>query len=348
MSKSALITGVTGQDGSYLAELLIGKGYHVHGIVRRASNFNTQRIDHLYRDRHESDVSLHLHYGDLLDAAGLRRVLSDAQPDEVYNLGAQSHVRTSFDQPVYTAEVVALGTLNLLEAVREFRDTTGHEVRFYQASSSEMYGRIVESPQTESTPFYPRSPYACAKIHAYWQTVNYREAYGLFACNGILFNHESPRRGETFVTRKITRAATRIKLGLQEELYLGNLDAKRDWGFAREFVEAMWLMLQQQDPDDYVVATGRSYSVQEFLETAFSAVDLDWREYIKFDPRYLRPTEVGALLGDPSKANNLLGWKANVLMPELCHMMVDSDMVLAQKEQTLVSAGYDMTATPTT
>ena len=340
MSKSALITGVTGQDGSYLADLLIEKGYDVHGIVRRASNFNTQRIDHLYRDRHESDVHLHLHYGDLLDAAGLRRVLSDAQPDEVYNLGAQSHVRTSFDQPVYTAEVVAIGSLNLLEAVREFRDTTGREVRFYQASSSEMYGRIVESPQTESTPFYPRSPYACAKIHAYWQTVNYREAYGLFACNGILFNHESPRRGETFVTRKITRAATRIKLGLQKELYLGNLDAKRDWGFAREFVEAMWLMLQQQDPDDYVVATGRSYSVQEFLETAFSAVDLDWRAYIKFDPRYLRPTEVGALLGDPSKANNLLGWKAKVLMPELCRMMIDSDMALARKEQTLVNAGH--------
>jgi GDPmannose 4,6-dehydratase len=340
MSKSALITGVTGQDGSYLAELLIEKGYDVHGIVRRASNFNTQRIDHLYRDRHESDVHLHLHYGDLLDAAGLRRVLSDAQPDEVYNLGAQSHVRTSFDQPVYTAEVVAIGTLNLLEAVRDFRDTSGREVRYYQASSSEMYGRIVESPQTESTPFYPRSPYACAKIHAFWQTVNYREAYGLFACNGILFNHESPRRGETFVTRKITRAATRIKLGLQKDLYLGNLDAKRDWGFAREFVEAMWLMLQQQDSDDYVVATGQSYSVQEFLETAFSSVDLDWREHIKFDPRYLRPTEVGALLGDPSKAHNLLGWKAKVLMPELCSMMIDSDMALAQKEQTLVSAGH--------
>lgn len=340
MTKAALITGITGQDGSYLTELLLKKGYDVHGIVRRASNFNTQRIDHLYRDRHESDVRLHLHYGDLIDAAALRRVLSEAKPDEVYNLGAQSHVRTSFDQPIYTAETIAIGTLNLLEAIRDYRDATGHEVRFYQASSSEMYGGAMETPQTESTPFYPRSPYACAKVHAYWQTVNHREAYGLFACNGILFNHESPRRGETFVTRKITRAAARIKLGLQSELYLGNLEAKRDWGYAAEYVEAMWLMLQQEDPDDYVVATGQSHGVQRFLDVAFSELDLDWHAYVRFDPRYVRPAEVAALQGDPTKARDLLGWQAKVSMPELCRMMVDCDLRLAQQERTLVDAGH--------
>jgi GDPmannose 4,6-dehydratase len=308
--------------------------------VRRGSQFTTQRIEHLYRDRHEADVRLHLHYGDLLDAASLRRIISETRPDEVYNLAAQSHVRTSFDQPVYTAEVIAVGTLNLLEAIRDYRDASGHEVRFYQASSSEMYGKAVESPQTESTPFYPRSPYACAKVHAHWQTVNHREAYGLFACNGILFNHESPRRGETFVTRKITRAATRIKLGLQEELYLGNLDARRDWGFAGEYAEAMWLMLQQEDPDDFVVATGQSHSVREFLELAFSTLDLSWRDYVRFDPRYLRPTEVGALRGDAGKARDILGWKPKVMVAELARMMTEADLRLADQERTLVEAGH--------
>ncbi|MBI1826457.1 MAG: GDP-mannose 4,6-dehydratase [Planctomycetes bacterium] len=340
MGKVALITGITGQDGSYLTEFLLGRGYDVHGIVRRSSVFTTERIDHLYKDRHESGVKLHLHYGDLLDAISLRRIITQVKPDEVYNLAAQSHVRTSFDQPVYTAEVVAIGTLHLLEAIRDYRDSTGHEVRFYQASSSEMYGRVREIPQNEFTPFYPRSPYACAKIHAYWQTVNYREAYDLFACNGILFNHESPRRGETFVTRKITRAATRIKLGLQETVYLGNLDAKRDWGFAGDYVQAMWLMLQQQDPDDYVVATGETYSVREFLTEAFGYLDLDWEQHIKFDPKYLRPTEVQILQGDASKARNLLGWKPSVNMRDLCRMMIDADMKLAERERTLVDAGF--------
>jgi GDPmannose 4,6-dehydratase len=340
VDKTALITGVTGQDGSYLAELLLGKGYLVHGVVRRGSQFTTQRIEHLYRDRHEDDVRLHLHYGDLLDAASLGRIISETRPDEVYNLAAQSHVRTSFDQPVYTAEVIAVGTLNLLEAIRDYRDASGHEVRFYQASSSEMYGKAVENPQTESTPFYPRSPYACAKVHAHWQTVNHREAYGLFACNGILFNHESPRRGETFVTRKITRAATRIKLGLEDVLYLGNLDAKRDWGFAGEYAEAMWLMLQQEDPDDFVVATGQSHSVRDFLELTFSALDLSWRDYVRFDPRYLRPTEVGALCGDAGKARDLLGWKPKVMVAELARMMTEADLRLADQERTLVDAGH--------
>jgi len=338
--KVALITGITGQDGSYLSELLLEKGYRVHGVIRRASVFTTQRIDHLYQDRHEPEVRVQLHYGDVLDAMCLRRILSIVQPDEVYNLAAQSHVRTSFDQPIYTAEVVAMGTLHLLEALRDYRDATGREVRLYQASSSEMYGRAVEIPQTEATPFYPRSPYACAKVHAYWQTVNYREAYGLFACNGILFNHESPRRGETFVTRKITRAATRIKLGLQDTLYLGNLDAKRDWGFAGDYVEAMWLMLQQEDPDDYIVATGRSHSVREFLEEVFSLLELDWTKYVRMDPRYLRPTEVPHLQGVATKARDLLGWRPRILIPELCRMMIDSDMQLAERERTLVDAGF--------
>jgi GDPmannose 4,6-dehydratase len=342
MSKVALITGVTGQDGSYMAELLLAKGYEVHGMMRRSSVFTTERIDHLYQDRHEDDVRLRLHYGDLLDAISVRSIISDVRPDEVYNLAAQSHVRTSFDQPVYTAEVVAIGALHLLEAIRDYRDATGNDVRCYQASSSEMYGKVREIPQNEYTPFYPRSPYACAKVHAYWQTVNYREAYGIYACNGILFNHESPRRGETFVTRKITRAATRIKLGLQKELYLGNLDAKRDWGFAGDFVEAMWLMLQQEDPDDYVVATGSTHSVRDFLSEAFSCLDLDWQDYVRFDERYIRPAEVDVLLGDASKARDLLGWSAKVTMPQLCRMMVDADLGLAQRERTLVEAGHSV------
>lgn len=342
MSKIALITGITGQDGSYLAELLLEKGYEVHGIMRRSSVFTTERIDHLYRDSHEPDVQLHLHYADLVDAISLRRVLTKVRPDEVYNLAAQSHVRTSFDQPVYTAEVVALGSLHLLEGVRDYRDTSGHDVRVYQASSSEMFGKVDEVPQNEKTPFYPRSPYACAKVHAFWQTVNYREAYGLFACNGILFNHESPRRGETFVTRKITRAATRIKLGLQDALYLGNLDAKRDWGYAGDFVKAMWLMMQQDEPDDYVIATGRSYSIREFLAQAFGRLDLDWQQHVRFDERYIRPTEVERLQGDSSKAQRELGWHPQVFMPELCSMMVEADIKLAKKERTLVNAGYGL------
>jgi GDPmannose 4,6-dehydratase len=335
-----LITGITGQDGSYLTELLLDKGYDVHGVMRRASSFTTQRIDHLYHDRHESNVRLHLHYGDLLDASSLRRILSEVRPDELYNLAAQSHVRTSFDQPVYTAEAVAIGTVHLLEAVRDYRDATGCEVRFYQASSSEMFGKVNKVPQTEYTPFYPRSPYACAKVHAFWQTVNHREAYGLFACNGILFNHESPRRGETFVTRKITRAATRIKLGLQDALFLGNLDARRDWGYAGDYVQAMWLMLQQEDPDDFVIATGTCYSVRDWLDEAFGYLELDWHDHVRFDPDYLRPTEVHVLQGDASKARDLLGWEAGVSMPELCRMMVDADLELAQRERTLTDAGH--------
>lgn len=340
MAKVALLTGITGQDGSYLTELLLNKGYYVHGIMRRVSVFTTHRIDHLYQDRHEDDVRLRLHYGDLLDGVSLRRIISDVQPDEIYNLGAQSHVRTSFDQPVYTAEGIAMGTLSLLEAIRDYQDATGREVRFYQASSSEMYGRAREIPQTEKTPFYPRSPYACAKVHAFWQTINYREAYGLFACNGILFNHESPRRGETFVTRKITRAATRIKLALQDALYLGNLDAKRDWGFAGDYVEAMWLMLQQDEPDDYVIATGITHSIREFLDEAFGHLELDWRDWVKFDARYLRPTEVDILQGDASKAREQLGWEPELSMQELCWMMVDADMDVARRERALVEAGY--------
>lgn len=342
MNKTALITGITGQDGSYLCEWLLRKGYTVHGVIRRSSVFTTERIDHLYQDRHEADVRLKLHYGDLLDATNLRRIIGEVRPDEVYNLAAQSHVRTSFDEPVYTAQVVGIGSLHLLEAIRDYQVSAQREVRFYQASSSEMYGKVAEIPQRESTPFYPRSPYACAKVQAYWQTINYREAYGLFACNGILFNHESPRRGETFVTRKITRGATRIKLGLQQKLYLGNLDAKRDWGFAGDYVEAMWLMLQQDTPDDFVIATGSCHSVREFLHETFTYLGLDWNDHVEFDPRYLRPTEVNVLQGDATKARNALGWKPRVGMHELCRMMVDADLALAERERTLVSAGHQV------
>ncbi|MFQ5462135.1 MAG: GDP-mannose 4,6-dehydratase [Phycisphaerae bacterium] len=334
MAKKALITGITGQDGSYLAELLLQKGYEVCGIIRRSSSFNTDRIDHLYQDPHATDRRLFLEYGDLLDGNQLARLLGDFQPDEIYNLAAQSHVRVSFDQPVYTADVAGLGTLRLLEAVRQ----TKKPARFYQASSSEMFGKVVKSPQTETTPFYPRSPYACAKVYAYWQTINYREAYGLFACNGILFNHESPRRGGTFVTRKITRAATRIKLGLQEKLFLGNLDARRDWGFAGDYVQAMWLMLQQERPEDFVIATGETRSVREFVEEVFSLLDLDWKAHVEIDPRYYRPTEVDVLLGDPTKAKRLLDWQPAVRFKQLAKMMTDADLKLARKEKILADA----------
>jgi len=330
--KRALITGITGQDGSYLAELLLNKGYEVHGLIRRSSSFNTERLDHLYADPHE-DSRLHLHYGDLTDGVGVRQVLTKAQPDEVYNLGAQSHVRVSFDCPVYTVQTDAIGTINLLEAIRD----TGRPIRFYQASSSEMYGKVAETPQTESTPFYPRSPYACAKVYSYWQTINYREAYGMHASNGILFNHESPRRGETFVTRKITRAATRIKEGLQDKLFLGNLDARRDWGFAGDYVEAMWLMLQQDKPDDYVIATGKTYSVLEFVNTAFTYLGLDWTKHVELDQRYLRPSEVDVLQGDASKAKRVLGWEPKTDLLALIKMMVRADHALAQQERRLAS-----------
>ena len=339
MSKRALISGITGQDGSYLAELLLEKGYEVHGIMRRSSSFSTGRIDHLYQDQHEGDVRLRLHYGDLLDPLSLRRLMSKVQPDEVYNLAAQSHVATSFDQPVYSVETVAMGTLAMLEALRDYCEVSGKSVRFYQASSSEMFGQTPQDPQSETTPFYPRSPYACAKVYAYWQTINYREAYGLYACNGILFNHESPRRGETFVTRKITRAATRIKLGLQQRLHLGNLDAKRDWGFAGDYVEAMWLMLQQEDPDDFVVATGQSHSVRQFLDSVFGLLGMNWSDHVQIDSRYLRPTEVSSLRGDAGKARDLLGWRATTTFDELVRTMVDADMELAQRERILLSAG---------
>ena len=329
--RKALITGITGQDGSYLAELLISNGYEVHGIIRRSSTFNPARIEHLYRDPHDSAARLFLHHGDLCDGMGLREIMTRVQPDEVYNLGAQSHVRVSFDAPVYTVQTDALGTINLLEAIRD----TGRPIRFYQASSSEMYGKVVETPQTESTPFYPRSPYACAKVYSYWQTINYREAYGMFACNGILFNHESPRRGETFVTRKITRAAARIKAGLQKKLFLGNLDAKRDWGFAGDYVEAMWLMLQQDNPDDYVVATGETHSVREFLDEVFGQLGLDWHKYVEVDPRYFRPTEVDLLLGNPAKARRILKWQPKVSFKALARMMTDSDWELAGHERLI-------------
>ncbi len=332
MAKRALITGITGQDGSYLTELLLDKGYEVHGIIRRSSSFNTQRIDHLYTDPHQPGTRLFLHYGDLIDGTGLREILTRVQPDEVYNLGAQSHVKVSFDQPVYTVKADAVGTIRLLEAIRD----TGLDTKFYQASSSEMYGKVTEVPQTETTPFYPRSPYGCAKAFSFWQTVNYREAYGLFAANGILFNHESPRRGQTFVTRKITRAATRIKEGLQEKLYLGNLDAKRDWGFAGDYVEAMWLMLQQEKSDDYVIATGQTHSIREFLDLAFKRVGLDWNKYVEIDKRYLRPTEVDLLRGDPSKARKVLGWEPKVGFEQLAAMMIDADLELARQEKLLI------------
>jgi GDPmannose 4,6-dehydratase len=328
--KKALITGITGQDGSYLAELLLQKGYHVWGIVRRSSSFSTGRIEHLYKDPH-NQPELRLVYGDLTDGGNLSTILKDIKPDEVYNLGAQSHVRVSFDMPIYTANTDALGVLRLLEAIRSM----DKPAKFYQASSSEMYGKVVEIPQTEKTPFYPRSPYGCAKVYAFWQTVNYREAYGLFACNGILFNHESPRRGETFVTRKITRAATRIKLGLQSKLYLGNLDAKRDWGFAGDYVEAMWLMLQQERPDDFVIATGETHSVREFLDEVFGHLDLDWHKYVEIDKRYLRPAEVDLLLGDAGKAQKILKWKPKVTFKELARMMTDADMQLTEHEKIL-------------
>lgn len=326
--KKALITGITGQDGSYLAELLLSKGYEVHGIIRRASSFNTDRIDHLYRDPHERDVRLFLHFGDLNDASSLNRILRNVKPDEIYNLGAQSHVRVSFDVPEYTAEVTALGTVRLLEAIRE----TGISPRFYQASSSELYGKVREVPQTEETPFYPRSPYAAAKAYSFYITVNYRESYGLHASNGILFNHESPRRGETFVTRKITRAVARIQAGQQDKLFLGNLDAKRDWGFAGDYVEAMWLMLQQDTADDYVVATGETHSVREFLDVAFGHVGIDWTKHVEIDPRYFRPAEVDLLIGDASKARQRLGWTPRVRFDELVRMMVDADVALVKRE----------------
>jgi GDPmannose 4,6-dehydratase len=339
--KKALITGITGQDGSYLAELLCGRGYEVHGVIRRASQFNTDRIDHLYVDPHTPEARLFLHYGDLADGTVLRRIIEAVEPDEVYNLGAQSHVRVSFDEPEYTADVGAVGTLRLLECVRDYARRSAREVRFYQAGSSEMFG-AAPAPQSETTPFYPRSPYAVSKVAAHWFAINYREAYNLFICNGILFNHESPRRGETFVTRKITRAVGRIKLGLQERVYLGNLEARRDWGFAGDFVEAMWLMLQQERPDDYVVATGESHSVREFVEAAFSHAGLDWERHVGFDPRYLRPTEVDVLQGDAARARTLLGWKPRVSFHELVRMMVDHDLELARQEQTLRDAGHHL------
>jgi len=337
--KKALITGITGQDGSYLSELLLDKGYEVHGIIRRSSTFNTDRIDHLYKDSHDPDARLFLHYGDLSDGTALRRILDRVQPDEIYNLGAQSHVKVSFEEPEYTADIVATGQLRLLEALRDHQRANGTQVRFYQAGSSEMFGAALP-PQSEQTPFHPRSPYAVSKVAGHWYGVNYRESYGMFICNGILFNHESPRRGETFVTRKITRAVGRIKLGLQDQLYLGNLDAKRDWGFAGDYVEAMWLMLQQDTPDDYVVATGESYSVRQFLEEAFSYAGLDWQAYVATDPRYFRPAEVDHLHGDASKARAKLGWAPRVSFKQLVHMMVDHDLEMARQEKTLRDAGH--------
>jgi GDPmannose 4,6-dehydratase len=329
MSKSALITGITGQDGSYLAELLLNKGYTVHGLVRRSSSFTTGRIDHLYKDIHENPRLL-LHYGDLTDGQALTNLVLEIEPDEIYNLGAQSHVRVSFDQPVYTLMTDGVGALNVLEAARILNKRK--QTRVYQASSSEMYGAVLETPQSETTPFNPQSPYACAKVYAFFQTINYRRSYGLFASNGILFNHESPRRGETFVTRKITRAATRIKLGLQKKLYLGNLDSKRDWGYAKDYVEAMWLMLQHSEPDDFVVATGETYSIREFLDMVFGELDLEWDEFVEIDPRYFRPAEVDLLLGDPSKAKSKLGWSPATDARELARIMVEHDLELAQRE----------------
>ncbi len=340
--KRALVTGITGQDGSYLAEFLIGKGYEVHGIIRRASTFNTQRLDHIYLDPHVKDGHLRLHYGDLTDSNSLTRLLDLIKPHEIYNLGAQSHVRVSFDMPIYTAETVAMGALKLLEATKDYRDRTGVDVRYYQASSSEQYGKVMEVPQTETTPFYPRSPYACAKVMGHWATVNYRESYGLHASCGILFNHESPRRGETFVTRKITRAVGRIKMGLQKKVFLGNLDSKRDWGFAGDYVKMMWMMLQQESPDDYVIATGRTITVREFADLAFKHAGLNFVDHVEFDPRYLRPAEVDLLLGDPAKAKAKLGWVPETSVEELAAMMVDHDVELAKREKTLRDAGHEM------
>jgi GDPmannose 4,6-dehydratase len=337
--KRALITGITGQDGSYLSELLLSKGYEVHGVIRRASTFNTQRIEHLYQNRHDEGVRFFLHYGDVCDGTGLRRILERVRPDEVYNLAAQSHVSVSFEEPEYTADTVATGTLRLLEALRDYGAISKNVVRCYQASSSEMFGR-TPPPQGEDTPFHPRSPYAVSKVAAHWYAINYREAYDLFISTGILFNHESPRRGETFVSRKVTRAAARIKLGLQKKLYLGNLDAKRDWGFAGDYVEAMWLMLQAERPGDYVIATGEAYSVRDLLQAAFGHLDLKWQGYVEIDPRYFRPSEVDHLCGDASKARRELGWHPRVGFPELVRMMVDHDLELARQEKTLRDAGH--------
>lgn len=325
--KKALITGMTGQDGSYLAELLLKKGYEVHGLIRRASTFNTGRIDHLYVDQHVKRIKFFLHYGDISDSTNLVKLLYRLQPDEIYHLAAQSHVRVSFDMPEYTGDITGMGTIRILEAIRE----TGIKAKFYQASSSEMYGKVQETPQNEKTPFHPCSPYGCAKVYSYWTTVNYRESYNIFACNGILFNHESPRRGETFVSRKITRAVAHIKNGLQDKLYLGNLDAKRDWGYAKEYVEAMWLMLQQDGPDDYVIATGKTHSVRDFLELAFDHVKLDWRKYVEIDPQYFRPVEVDLLLGDASKAERKIGWKPRTSLEDLVKIMVDADLETVQE-----------------
>jgi len=339
LSKSALITGITGQDGSYLSELLLAKGYIVHGLLRRSSSFNTSRINHIYEDPHESGRRLILHYGDLTDSTGLRRVVESARPDEIYNLGAQSHVKVSFENPEYTADADGMGTLRLLDCLRDHVEHTGRHVRFYQAGSSEMFG-AAKPPQSETTPFYPRSPYAVSKVAAHWYAVNYREAYNLFITNGILFNHESPRRGETFVTRKITRAVGRIKAGLQQFLYLGNLDARRDWGFAADYVEAMWKMLQHSEPGDFVVATGESYSVRDFVEEAFSYADLDWERYVRIDPSYFRPTEVDYLCGDATKAREALGWKPSTSFRELVRMMIDADLRFAQEERLVRENKY--------
>ena len=331
MPKRALITGITGQDGSFLTELLLAKGYEVYGIIRRASTFNTDRIDHIYQDPHDPNPRLHLVYGDLNDSSSLNTILRQVNPDEIYNLGAQSHVRVSFDVPEYTGEVTGLGTVRILEAIREL----GIKPKFYQASSSELFGKVVEVPQRETTPFYPRSPYGCAKAYAYYITVNYRESYGLFACNGILFNHESERRGETFVSRKITRAATRIKAGLQDKLYLGNLDARRDWGYARDYVEGMWMMMQADEAEDFVLATGETHSIRDFLDLAFGRLDLDWKQYVDIDPRYFRPAEVDLLLGDATKARTKLGWEPKVKFPELVALMIDYDLELARVERAV-------------
>lgn len=335
----ALITGITGQDGSYLAEFLLGKGYEIHGLVRRSSTFSTDRIDHLYEDPHGRDARMFLHYGDMSDTSGIRHILDEVRPDEIYNLAAQSHVKVSFGQPEYTADIVATGSLRILDAFHDYVKSTGNKARFYQACSSEMYG-AAPAPQTESTPFHPRSPYAVSKVAAYWYCVNYREAYGLHISNGILFNHESPRRGETFVTRKITRAVARIAEGMQDKLYLGNLDSKRDWGYAGDYVEAMWLMLQKSTPGDYVVATGESHSVREFLEKAFGRVGLDYNDHVVVDPRYYRPSEVDHLEGDYSKAKRELGWQPRVSFSELVEMMLDHDLTLARQERILRNAGH--------
>jgi len=339
MNKTALILGVTGQDGSFLAELLLTKGYSVHGVIRRASSFNTQRLDAIYSDPHENTPRLRLHYGDISDGTSLSRIVETIAPDEIYNLAAQSHVRVSFDQPEYTADIVATGALRLLDAVRDYARSSGKSPRYYQAGSSEMFG-AAKPPQSETTAFYPRSPYAVAKMAAHWYTLNYREAYGMFASNGILFNHESERRGETFVTRKITRALTRIKYGLQDKLFLGNLDSKRDWGYAGDYVEAMWLMLQADKPDDFVVATGEAYSVRDFLDVAARHCELDWNRHVEIDARYFRPTEVDYLLGDASKARNALGWKPKVHFEQLVKIMIENDLELAWQEKTLRDAGH--------